>query len=228
MAKSKIVSKIRESLKNPEYVDPDASYNRKTTAKSPKRVSKSPSPKRVSKSPSPKRVSKSPSPKRVSKSPSPRVSVPSEIPGVVTDESFEARYLVERPSAEKYANNDIIKKNPKVSLEELSVILGVTKIVLPKIDTNVKSVNLPKIKPSSPKKSASPKTSPKASPKRSVCNIMLGDKPVDKNMIGGGKDKSNYSSPELKQIAIQLGISSTGIKAVLAERILKELEKRGC
>jgi hypothetical protein len=106
--------------------------------------------------------------------------------------------------------------------------LGVTKVVLPKIDTNVQSVKLPKVKVASPKRSsASPKTSPKASPKK-VCNIMLGDKPIDKDMIGGGKDKSTYSSPELKQIAIQLGISSTGIKAVLAERILKELEKRGC
>jgi hypothetical protein len=123
---------------------------------------------------------------------------------------------------------DILKTNPKVSLEELSVILGVTKIVLPKIDTNVKQLSLPKIKASSPKRTSPSRTkSPKASPKK-VCNIMLGDKPINKDMIGGGKDKSTYSNPELKQIAIQLGISSTGIKAVLAERILKELEKRGC
>ena len=259
--KSANISKFKKTLKSPVLIDTNATFNKKLTKKleesliekpsSPRSPSpRSPSPRSPSpRSPSPRSPKASPSrspkaspsrspkasPSRSPKgSPRPVSRVPTTVPGVITEETIESRFIVERPSVEKYANRDIIKQNPKVTTEELSIILGVTKVILPKIDTNIAPVPFPKVKPSSPK-TKSPRSpsskSPKASPVKKSCNIMLGDKPIDKSMISAGKKSGNkpvYSMAELKQIAIQLNISATGVKDTIVSNILKELEKRGC
>jgi hypothetical protein len=247
--KSANISKFKKSLKNPVLADPEATFNKnliKTSpVASPQRMSspKSPrspkvmSPQRTSSPKSPRSPKASPqrssSPKRSTSPVTSPVRLPVYVPGVITEETIESRFIVERPSAERYANRDIIRENPKVTMEELSIILGVTKVSLPKIDTSINTLPLPKVKASSPKstsprRSASPRSK---SPTKKVCNVMLGDKPIDKSMITVGKKSSGkpvYSMAELKQIATQLGISSTGVKDTVVANILKELEKRGC
>lgn len=205
------ISKLRASVKTAKPVNVEATFQ-------------------------PKSPSRSKSPAR-SKSPS---SLPIPLPGEPSEEdTFEFRSVVSRPSAEKYANTDILKKNPVVSMEELSMILGITKISLPKIDTKVKPVTLPTMETSKTKspsrasvKSTSPKAkSPRAKSPKKACNIMLGDKPIDKAMISNDrstKTRPVYKIEELKEIAKQLLISSTGTKEVLVGSILKELESRGC
>ena len=222
------ISKLKESLKNPTYVDEEATFQKKSkrsSSKSPKRAS-SVSPKRSS-SVSPKRSS-SVSPKRVDVL---------ELPGEVPKEQFEFRAVVSRPSAEKYANMEILKKNPTVTMEELSMILGATKISLPKIETKMKPIELPTMKVSSPKrtpKSPQKESSKAKSPKRESkkkCGVMLRGKPIDKSMISmerSSKAKPVYKIEELKEIAKQLLLSSTGTKDVLVTSILAELENRGC
>jgi hypothetical protein len=206
------ILKFKEGLKDIESVNPDATFQPKSKVKS-KTKSRSPS--------------RSVSPSR-SKSP---VSLPIPLPGEPSEEdSFEFRSVVSRPSAEKYANTDILKKNPVVSMEELSIILGITKISLPKVDTKVKPVTLPKMDVS-PKRSSPKAKSPRAKSPKKSCNIMLGDKPIDKAMISNDrstKTRPVYKIEELKEIAKQLLISSTGTKEVLVSSILKELESRGC
>ena len=194
------------------------------------------------------------------------------LPGVISTETFEERMVVSRPSAERYANTDILKNNPKVTMEELSIILGVTKIHLPKIETKVEALPLPIIKAASPKtrsvldvnnpktseqispktkvsKPSSPKTrsvlgvnnpkiltkpsSPKPkSPKKDICkDIKIGGAPIKKEMISSErsvKSKPVYKNDELKEIARQLGVSTTGTKDQIVSGILKELENRGC
>ena len=145
--------------------------------------------------------------------------------------------VVSRPSIEKYANTDILKNNPKISMDELSVLLGVTKINLPKIETKIESIplrNLPKS--SSPKRGSakvSPSESKVASPKKKdICkDIKIGGVPIKKEMISterSTKTKPVYKNDELKEIARQLDISPTGTKDQIVSVILKELENRGC
>ena len=160
------------------------------------------------------------------------LSIP--LPGVISSETFEERMVVARPSAERYANMDILKNNPKVTMEELSIILGVTKIHLPKIETKIESLPLPVITRSmSPKvsKSTSPRSKPK-SPKKDICkDIKIGGQSIKKEMISSErsiKNKPVYKNEELKEIAKQLGISSTGTKDQIVANILKELENKGC
>jgi hypothetical protein len=198
-------------------------------------VSRPASPK-VSRPASPK-VSRPASPK-VSRPASPKMSRPASplpvpIPGVVSTETFEERFVVSRPSIEKYANTDILKKNPKITMEELSIILGVTKIHLPKIETRVENLPLPVIMKAASPKRGSKASSPKAkSPKRDVCkDIKIGGVPIKKEMISterSVKSKPVYKNEELKEIARQLGVSTTGTKDQIVTNILKELENRGC
>lgn len=212
MAKTEKITKVKKGLKTPVYINPEATFQSKMSSPARSR--------------SPKR-----SPKLVSP-PLPELN----LPGVEVNESYESRSAVLRPSSERYANMDILKKNPKVSIEELAIILGVSKINLPEIDTKIKPIPLPKIESSEvsavsePKSKKSPVRKNK-SPVRKTCNIMLGDKPIDKSMIStdrATKAKPVYKIEELKEIAKQLSISSVGTKEALVNSILKELEMKGC
>jgi hypothetical protein len=159
------------------------------------------------------------------------------IPGVISTETFEERMVVSRPSIEKYANTDILKNNPKISMEELAVLLGITKINLPKIETKINSVPLHNLPKSASPKRSSVKTSlsesKAASPKKKdICkDIKIGGVPIKKDMISierSTKTKPVYKNEELKEIARQLDISPTGTKDQIVNTILKELENRGC
>lgn len=246
MPKTNRITEIREMLKNPELIkNTKASFNQ---PKSPKASSPKASSPKVS---SPKASS----PKKLSVlAVESSLSIP--LPGVISTETFEERMVVSRPSAERYANTDILKNNPKVSMEELSIILGVTKIHLPKIETKVEALPLPIIKASSPKsktlspkarnfqdvenpkssgqssKASSPKPKGPKSPKKDICkDIKIGGVPIKKEMISAErsvKSKPVYKNEELKEIARQLGVSTTGTKDQIVSGILKELENRGC
>jgi hypothetical protein len=131
-----------------------------------------------------------------------------------------------RPSIERFETNEILKKNPKVSMQELSEILGVTRVNLPAIKTKVDEIHLPSIKV---EKIKSPTRA--TSKKSSSCDIQIGGKPIDKSMVSlerSSVKKPVYNVSELKEIGKQLGLSLTGPKDTLVVTILKELESRGC
>jgi hypothetical protein len=242
MPKTSRITEIREMLKTPGIgKNTKASFNQ---PKSPKPSSPKPSSPKPS---SPKPSSPKPSsPKRSRQNTVVESQLPMPLPGLISTETYEERMVVARPSAERYANTDILKNNPKVSMEELSIILGVTKIHLPKIDTKVESLPLPLITKSSSPRSKSPKptnqskspkpSSPKnlapKSPKKDICkDIKIGGQPIKKEMISAErsvKSKPVYKNDELKEIARQLGVSTTGTKDQIVSGILKELENRGC
>jgi hypothetical protein len=189
---------------------------------------KSKSPKRASpaspKTPTPPNIEfpKSKSPKRAS----PASPVNIGLPGVPSAKTFDSRYAAMRPSIERFEENEIIKKNPKVSMQELSEILGVTRIKLPQIKTKIEEIRLPSVKV---EKVKSPSRMEKK--KSSSCDIMIGGKLVDKSMVSlerSSAKKPVYNVSELKEIGKQLGLSLTGPKDVLVVSILKELESRGC
>jgi hypothetical protein len=159
------------------------------------------------------------------KASSPKASSPN-LPGVPSAKTFDSRYATMRPSIERFEENEIIKKNPKVSMQELSEILGVTRIKLPQIKTKIDEIPLPSVKV---EKVKSPSKIEKK--KSSSCDIMIGGKPVDKTMVSlerSSVKKPVYNVSELKEIGKQLGLSLSGPKDVLVVSILKELESRGC
>jgi hypothetical protein len=213
--------------KSPRSVSPKATSPRSVNPKptSPRSVSpKATSPGRASpKTPTPPNIQfpKSKSP-RSPKATSPNIN----LPGIPSAKTFDSRYAVMRPSIERFEENEIIKKNPKVSMQELSEILGVTRIKLPQIKTKLEEIPLPSIKV---EKVKSPSRIEKK--KSSSCDIMIGGKPVDKNMVSlerSSAKKPIYNVSELKEIGKQLGLSLSGPKDVLVISILKELESRGC
>jgi hypothetical protein len=131
-----------------------------------------------------------------------------------------------RPAIERFETNEILKKNPKVSMQELSEILGVTRVNLPVIKTKVDEIQLPSIKV---EKVKSPTRV--TSKKSSSCDIQIGGNPIDKSMVSlerSSAKKPVYNVSELKEIGKQLGLSLTGPKDTLVVTILKELESRGC
>jgi hypothetical protein len=225
---SKVASPGRVSPKTP--TPPNIEFPK---SRSPGRVSpKATSPGRVSpKATSPGRVSpKTPTPPNIEfpKSRSPGRVSPANIglPGVPSNKTFDSRYTAMRPSIERFEENEIIKKNPKVSMQELSEILGVTRIKLPQIKTKIEEIPLPSMRI---EKAKSPSRMEKK--KSSNCDIMIGGKPIDKSMVSlerSSVKKPVYNVSELKEIGKQLGLSLTGPKDVLVVSILKELESRGC
>lgn len=249
------ISKLKKTLKSPKRKNPKATFNKKKDVQVeesvlplPELPSKPMSPKASSppsiefvKSKSPKATSPratSPSPPSIefvkTKSPkspkatSPKASSPTSInlPGVPSGKTFDSRYAAMRPSIERFEENEIIKKNPKVSMQELSEILGVTRIKLPQIKTKIDEIPLPSMKV---EKVKSPSRIEKK--KSSSCDIMIGGKPVDKNMVSlerSSAKKPVYNVSELKEIGKQLGLSLSGPKDILVVSILKELESRGC
>jgi hypothetical protein len=242
------ISNLKKTLKSPKRKNPKATFNKKknvvveesvlplpelpSKVKSPKSKSpsiefvKSVSPK--AKSPSPPSIEfvKSVSPKSPkTKSVSPKIEGPI-LPGIPSAKTFDSRYAAMRPSIERFEENEIIKKNPKVSMQELSEILGVTRIKLPQIKTKIEEIPLPSVKV---EKVKSPSRTEKK--KSSSCDIMIGGKLVDKSMVSlerSSVKKPVYNVSELKEIGKQLGLSLSGPKDVLVVSILKELESRGC
>jgi hypothetical protein len=247
------ISKLKKSVKSQKGKNVNASFNK---AKSPRAASpralspvrddvlplpelptspKTRSPKSPrAKSPTPPNIefprSISPkSPKTKSpRSPSPKSpkTTSLNLPGIPSNKSFDSRYAAMRPSIERFETNEILKKNPKVSMQELSEILGVTRVNLPIIKTKVDEINLPSIKV---EKVKSPTRA--TSKKSSGCDIQLGGKPIDKSMVSlerSSAKKPVYNVSELKEIGKQLGLSLTGPKDTLVVTILKELESRGC
>ena len=216
-ASPRVLSPVREDI----LPLPELPVSPKTRSpKSPR--AKSPTPPNIEfpRSISPKTKSpRSPSPK------SPK-SVSINLPGTPSNKSFDSRYAAMRPSIERFETNEILKKNPKVSMQELSEILGVTRVNLPIIKTKVDEINLPSIKV---EKVKSPTRA--TSKKSSGCDIQLGGKPIDKSMVSlerSSAKKPVYNVSELKEIGKQLGLSLTGPKDTLVVTILKELESRGC
>jgi hypothetical protein len=239
MSKTSRISKMQNTLKTAGMEKTvQKSFNLPTKSRASSKVA---SPKSVRSRASSKAVrsrspSKSPS-RQSSRRNSISIDMEIPIPGVISTETFEERMVVSRPSIEKYANTDILKNNPKISMEELSVLLGVTKINLPKIETKIEPVPLRNLPKSSSPKRGSAKTSPSnskvASPKKKdVCkDIKIGGIPIKKEMISierSTKNKPVYKNEELKEIARQLDISPTGTKDQIVSAILKELENRGC
>ena len=250
------ISKLKKSLKSPKRKNPNATFNKKKNTKlvveetllplpelpsSPKRVSpKTPTPPNIefpsSRSKSPKRVSpKTPTPPNIefpsSRSKSPKVvsheRISPNLPGVPSKKSFDSRYAAMRPSIERFEENEIIKKNPKVSMQELAEILGVTRIKLPQIKTKIEEIPLPSVKV---EKAKSP-TRMESKKKSSTCDILIGGKQIDKSMVSlerSSVKKPVYNVSELKEIGKQLGLSLTGPKEIFVVSILKELESRGC
>ena len=113
-------------------------------------------------------------------------------------------------------------------MQELSEILGVTKINLPVIKTKVEKIELPPViaeNIKSPSRTAIKKTS------FGGCDIKIGGKPIDKAMISEKKsgNKNIYNVKELKEIGKQLNLSLSNLsKDLIVNEILKELEARGC
>ncbi len=157
------------------------------------------------------------------------------LPGVESSSDFSERAALSKPTIEMYENKDILRKNKKISMQELGEILGLTKVVLPVISTRIETVPLVEVKSKSPARATSPSKSKKSpsrakSPKR-FCKVMVNGKPVQKEMIStdrSTKAKPVYKIEDLKDIAKQLNISSTGTKEVIVDAILKELENIGC
>jgi hypothetical protein len=243
MSKTSRISKMRSALKTvgmEKTVQKSFNLPASPKAASPKAASpKAASPKAASpKAASPKSSKRSRSSSRKSsRRNSITVDLELPIPGVISTETFEERMVVSRPSIEKYANSDILKNNPKITMDELSLLLGVTKINLPKIETKIDSIPLRNLPKSSSPKRGSAKTSPSsskaASPKKKdICkDIKIGGVPIKKEMISterSTKTKPVYKNDELKEIARQLDISPTGTKDQIVSAILKELENRGC
>jgi hypothetical protein len=240
------ISKLKKSLKSPKRKNPNATFNKKKAAVEesvlplPELPSKVASPKATSpktggpaspKATSPGRISpKTPTPPNIefpkSKSPKTKSPVSPNLPGVPSTKTFDSRYAAMRPSIERFEENEIIKKNPKVSMQELAEILGVTRIKLPQIKTKIDEIPLPSVKV---EKVKSPSRMEKK--KSSSCDVMIGGKPVDKSMVSlerSSAKKPVYNVSELKEIGKQLGLSLTGPKDILVVSILKELESRGC
>ena len=237
------ISKLKKSVKSQKGKNVNASFNKTKKARSPRSMSpvreelpdiefpksKSRSPKiRSPRSMSPVReeLPDIEFPKSKSRSPKIEKTASINLPGIPSDKSFDSRYVAMRPSIERFEANEILKKNPKVSMAELSEILGVTRVTLPQIRTRVEEVKLPSIKV---EKVKSPSRSP--SKKSSGCDIQIGGKTIDKNMVSlerSSAKKPVYNVSELKEIGKQLGLSLTGPKDTLVVTILKELESRGC
>ena len=238
------ISKLKKSVKSQKGKNVNASFNKTKKAISPVREDVLPLPE-LPKSPktksprsmSPKNLTppniefpKSISPKTPksprSMSPKSPKSISVNLPGIPSNKSFDSRYAAMRPSIERFETNEILKKNAKVSIQELSEILGVTRVNLPVIKTKVDEINLPSIsveKIKSPSRNASKKTS--------GCDVHIGGKPIEKSMISlerSSVKKPVYNVSELKEIGKQLGLSLTGPKDTLVVTILKELESRGC
>jgi hypothetical protein len=241
------IKKFKETLSTPLYKNPEATFNKPKKVKSPKAMSpvRSVSPKAMSprspvRSLSPKAMSpRSPVRSLSPKAMSPRSPVRSlspksprsyniNLPGVSTEKSFDTRYAAMRPSIERFETNEIIRKNPKVSMQELSEILGVTRVNLPVINTKIEKIDLPSVnveRAKSPSRVTSKKTS------SGGCDIKIGGKPIDKAMISEKKsgNKNIYNVKELREIGKQLNLSLSNLsKDLIVSSILKELEARGC
>ena len=227
---------LPSKVASPKATSPKTGGSASPKATSPGRISpKATSPGRISpKTPTPPNIEfpKSKSPKTKSpvspKATSPKTGGPvsPNLPGALSTKTFDSRYAAMRPSIERFEENEIIKKNPKVSMQELAEILGVTRIKLPQIKTKIDEIPLPSIKV---EKVKSPSRMEKK--KSSSCDIMIGGKTVDKSMVSlerSSVKKPVYNVSELKEIGKQLGLSLTGPKDVLVVSILKELESRGC
>jgi hypothetical protein len=244
------IKKFKETLSTPLYKNPEATFNKPKKVKSPKAMSpvRSVSPKAMSpvRSVSPKVMSprspvrsvspKAMSPKTMSpKTMSPRSLSPKSprsyninLPGVSSAKSFDTRYAAMRPSIERFETNEIIRKNPKVSMQELSEILGVTRVNLPAINTKIDKIELSPVNVERAK-SPSRVTSKKAS--SGGCDIKIGGKHIDKAMISEKKsgNKNIYNVKELREIGKQLNLSLSNLsKDLIVSAILKELEARGC
>jgi len=225
MSNIETISKLKKSLKSPKRKNTNATFNKKKMSKiTEEEVLPLPEIPKSPKTPTPPNIEfpKSKSPK------SPKMQNEIQgLPGIPSNKSFDARYVAMRPSIERFEENEIIKKNPKVSMQELSEILGVTKIRLPHIKTKLDEINLPSVnveKAKSPSRVQSKK-------KSSSCDIMIGGKMIDKSMVSlerSSTKKPVYNVSELKEIGKQLGLSLNGPKDVLVISILKELESRGC
>jgi len=207
------IQKFKESLATPLYKNPEATFNK------PKKI----------KVVSPVRSVSPKSPRVKSVSPVRSVSPKSlNLPGINSIKSFDSRYTVMRPSIERFETNEIIRKNPKVSMQELSEILGVTRVNLPEIHTKIDKIDLPPVfaeRVNSPSRISSKKTSSVG------CDIKIGGKPIDKAMISEKKsgNKNIYNVKELREIGKQLNLSLSNLgKDLIVSTILKELESRGC
>jgi hypothetical protein len=214
---------LPKSPKSPRAKSPTPPNIEFPGSKSPKSPrAKSPTPPNIEfpRSISPKTKSpRSPSPK------SPK-TISINLPGIPSNKSFDSRYVAMRPAIERFETNEILKKNPKVSMQELSEILGVTRVNLPVIKTKLDEIQLPSIKV---EKVKSPTRT--TSKKFSSCDIQIGGKSIDKSMVSlerSSAKKPVYNVSELKEIGKQLGLSLTGPKDTLVITILKELESRGC
>jgi hypothetical protein len=233
------ISKLKKTLKSPKRKNPNATFNKKKNIEVEESVLPLPelpsSPKRASPR-SPKTTSpRSLSPPSIEfvKTRSPKIASPGRVspvkinlPGIPSTKTFDSRYAAMRPSIERFEENEIIKKNPKVSMQELAEILGVTRIKLPQIKTKVEEIPLPSMKV---EKVKSPSKVEKK--KTLICDIMIGGTPVNKLMVSLERSsikKPVYNVSELKEIGKQLGLSLSGPKDVLVVSILKELESRGC
>jgi len=237
------IKKFKETLSTPLYKNPEATFNKPKKVKSPKAMSpvRSVSPKAMSpRSVSPKAMSpRSPVRSLSPKAMSPRSSVRSlspksprsyniNLPGVSSVKSFDTRYAAMRPSIERFETNEIIRKNPKVSMQELSEILGVTRVNLPAINTKIDKIALSPVnveRAKSPSRVISKKSS------SGGCDIKIGGKHIDKAMISEKKsgNKNIYNVKELREIGKQLNLALSNLsKDLIVSAILKELEARGC
>ena len=227
------IKKFKETLSTPLYKNPEATFNKPKKVKGSKAMS--PRPLSPVRSVSPKSVRatspvRSVSPKSVRSVSPVRSMLPETVnlPGVSSNKSFDTRYAVMRPSIERFETNEIIRKNPKVSMQELSEILGVTRVNLPAINTKLEKIQL---SPVNVERARSPSrvTSKKSS--SGGCDIKIGGKHIDKAMISEKKsgNKNIYNVKELREIGKQLNLSLSNLsKELIVSTILKELEARGC